>query len=301
LGRDKDGTPIIDTTNRKLLLSDKFSEMGIIVPTTRLWGLGQRNGRLFLDSGSYTLFARGREESLPEEDYLGGKSGNHIHPFILGQSKDKTFFGIFYANAGAQHFEIVHFTKYDVAVINYIHLGPNIEVYFMFGPTAQNVVQQYHSVVGRSALLPYYALGVFQGASATALKSEADINSMFKSFADKTFVLEGLIDEEYQKGPYWEFTLDAVKYPTIGTSLTAIRAKNQRMIWGASVAISSDAQYEYFQAAQTFQCTVTSGNIGQPQALKELRSMIDSTSVVYIDPFSTGASSFYSSVIPSFA
>lgn len=64
LGKDTTGKPIIDTTNRKLLLSDKFSEMGIIVPTTRLWGLGQRNGRLFLDSGSYTLFARGRDESL---------------------------------------------------------------------------------------------------------------------------------------------------------------------------------------------------------------------------------------------
>lgn len=110
IGKDKNGKAIIDSTNRKLLLSDKFSEMGFIVPTTRLWGLGQRNGRLFLDSGSYTLFARGRQETLPEEDFLGGKSGNHIHPFILGQSADKTFFGIFFANSGPQHFEIIHYT-----------------------------------------------------------------------------------------------------------------------------------------------------------------------------------------------
>lgn len=99
-GADTDKTPIIDTLNRKILLSDKFSEMGFIVPTRRLFGLGQRNGKFQLDSGAYTLFARGRKESLPLEDYLGGNSGNHIHPFILGQAKDKTYFGMFFVNAG---------------------------------------------------------------------------------------------------------------------------------------------------------------------------------------------------------
>lgn len=135
----KSGNPTINTLNRKLLVSSKYSEMGLIVPTRRLFGLGQRNGKLALDSGSYTLLARGRKEYLPAEDYLGGKQGNHIHPFVMGQSDDGSFFGIFFPNAGVQHFEIIHFTDYSNSVINYIHLGSSLDMYFMFG-TATEVI-----------------------------------------------------------------------------------------------------------------------------------------------------------------
>jgi alpha-glucosidase (family GH31 glycosyl hydrolase) len=67
------GNATINTLNRKLLVSSKYSEMGLIVPTRRLFGLGQRNGKFKLDSGSYTMLSRGRKEYLPAEDYLGGK------------------------------------------------------------------------------------------------------------------------------------------------------------------------------------------------------------------------------------
>ena len=36
---------LITTTYRKLLLTDLYSEIGLVVPTQRCFGLGQRNGR----------------------------------------------------------------------------------------------------------------------------------------------------------------------------------------------------------------------------------------------------------------
>lgn len=36
---------IISTKNRKFYFSDKFSEIGFVLPTQRCYGLGQRNGK----------------------------------------------------------------------------------------------------------------------------------------------------------------------------------------------------------------------------------------------------------------
>jgi alpha-glucosidase (family GH31 glycosyl hydrolase) len=239
------GNATINTLNRKLLVSSKYSEMGLIVPTRRLFGLGQRNGKFKLDSGSYTMLARGREEFLPAEDYLGGKQGNHIHPFILGQTDDKSFFGIFYANTGVQHFEIIHFTKFDNAVINYIHLGPNIEIYFLFGKSASEVVMQYHKMILNEFMPPYFALGVFQGSP--LLNSEAAMNQMLADFtASGIHALEGLIVRSYNEAPLQEFTISATKFPTIKDTMTTIRASNKRVIWGISSAISVDPSYHWY-------------------------------------------------------
>lgn len=66
-----------------MFVSDFFSEIGFVVPSQRCFGLGQRNGKFQLHQGTYTFNSRAREDSLPQEDNLGGKSGNHIHPFLL--------------------------------------------------------------------------------------------------------------------------------------------------------------------------------------------------------------------------
>lgn len=221
--------------------------MGLIVPTRRLFGLGQRNGNLKLDSGSYTLLARGRKEYLSPEDYLGGKQGNHIHPFIMGQSDDGSFFGIFFPNAGVQHFEIIHFTDFNNAVINYIHLGSSLDMYFMFG-TATEVINQYHLMIEAEALPPYFALGVFQGSP--LLKTEAALKQMMDDFTNSGIhTIEGFQIMSYNNKPYEEFTLSGANYPTIKDTLAGMKAKNMRVYWGISSAISADPAYEWYGLA----------------------------------------------------
>ena len=46
----------ITTEKRKLFLSDKYSEMGILLPTRKCFGLGIRNNaKLMIEEGLYTL------------------------------------------------------------------------------------------------------------------------------------------------------------------------------------------------------------------------------------------------------
>lgn len=116
--------------------------------------------------GTYSLNARARDDGSPEDDGLGGKSANHIHPFMLCQTeKKKDFFGIFFASTQPQVFEIVKFTNSTKMVVNYITLGGILEFYVIMRGSAQEIISRYHNLVGMPMMPPYYALGVFHGSN----------------------------------------------------------------------------------------------------------------------------------------
>lgn len=47
----------------------------------------------------YTLHNKGRDTEIPVDARLGDSSGNHIHPFVLCQTKEtKDFFGMFFVS-----------------------------------------------------------------------------------------------------------------------------------------------------------------------------------------------------------
>jgi len=76
-----------------------YSEIGFVLPSQRCFGLGQRNGQFQLSSGMYTLHNKGRDTEIPVDARLGDSSGNHIHPFVLCQTKEtKDFFGMFFVS-----------------------------------------------------------------------------------------------------------------------------------------------------------------------------------------------------------
>lgn len=92
---------IISTDKRKLVVGEKFSELGLRLPTKRVYGLGQHNSQIQLKNGTYSLWARSFDGPLPYDNGNGGVSGSHIHPFLLCQTQNKDFFGIFFVGTAA--------------------------------------------------------------------------------------------------------------------------------------------------------------------------------------------------------
>mmetsp|Transcript_29346 Transcript_29346/g.44220 ORF Transcript_29346/g.44220 Transcript_29346/m.44220 type:complete len:187 (+) Transcript_29346:288-848(+) len=64
---------ILSTKNRKFVIQEKFSEIGMVLPNSRLFGLGTSNRQLQLKPDStYTLWSKGVNDTLEEDEGKGG-------------------------------------------------------------------------------------------------------------------------------------------------------------------------------------------------------------------------------------
>ena len=177
-----------------------YSEIGLVLPNQRCFGLGQRNGRFQLEQGTYTFNARARDDGLPKDDGLGGKGGNHIHPFIMCQTnKTKEFFGMFFVSTGPQVFEIVKFTNSSRMVLNYITIGGVLEFYVIMLGNAQDIISRYHAMVGMPVMPAYYSLGIFHGSN--SYDSWSAINTVYNNYngsaTGEKQALEGVFVETF--------------------------------------------------------------------------------------------------------
>mmetsp|Transcript_30770 Transcript_30770/g.30260 ORF Transcript_30770/g.30260 Transcript_30770/m.30260 type:complete len:99 (-) Transcript_30770:225-521(-) len=98
---------------------------------------------------------------MPRDNQEGGLNGPHIHPFIMGQTANKDFYGIFFASSSAMAFEIIEYRGEENVVLNYIQAGGQMEIYFMMRGSAQEILNRYHKIIGFPQVPPYYALGFF--------------------------------------------------------------------------------------------------------------------------------------------
>ena len=276
---------LVTTLYRKMVVTDFYSEIGFVLPTQRCFGLGTRNGRFQLDTGTYSFNTRSHEESLAADDGYGGKSSNHIQPFMLCQSAAKRdFFGMFFASTAPQVFEVVKFTNSSRMVLNYITIGGSLEFYVFMRGSAQEIIQQYHGLIGNPLMPPYYALGVFHGSN--TYDQWAKVKAVYDNYngaAGPKQALDAVFVEEFNMAPHWSLTVSAQAFPNLGAEVDKIHAGNQRIVFGASLALAADSNYPWYVQAKQGQCLVKSfsGLANGP-----LTGILGQTQVQYLDTYS---------------
>jgi alpha-glucosidase (family GH31 glycosyl hydrolase) len=131
-----------------LVMMDKFIQMDLLLPSQKVYGLGERVHEFQLGEGTWTMWASGQDS--PYDDGQGRKGLYGVHPFVLvqsGKAKDD-YFGMFFRNSNAQS-PVLSYLKDGKAVLSYITIGGQLEVYFFLHGSAKNVVQQYQSMFGK--------------------------------------------------------------------------------------------------------------------------------------------------------
>lgn len=73
---------VFDTTNKTFIMSDKFQEIGFILPSQVLFGLGQHNSKFLLSEGNWTMFNRDRPGN-PTASGDGKDNTSGTHPFLM--------------------------------------------------------------------------------------------------------------------------------------------------------------------------------------------------------------------------
>ena len=84
--------------------------------------------------------------------------------------------------------------------------GGIFDFLFFEGNTADDVIKLYHTMIGKPALPPFWALGYFQ--SAWAYDNQQDYETVVKGYSDAGVPLEGVFfDIEYMDA-YKNFEVD---------------------------------------------------------------------------------------------
>ena len=104
------------------------------------------------NSSRYGIFARDQWPTGGNENLYG------THPFYMVIDDDGQAFGAFIFNSNAQDYK---FDEYDTnqAMLTYRTIGGIFDIFFFAGPTPEDVVRQYHGLIGYPYMPPYWGLG----------------------------------------------------------------------------------------------------------------------------------------------
>jgi hypothetical protein len=126
----------VDTAGQNLVFADKYIQMDFLLPSRRMYGLGERTQTLTLGEGAWGMWAAQGKADRDNARGRGGQQG--VHPFLLVQTKKpQEYFGMYFRNSAPQ-VPIIRFNDDNkTTTLSYITMGGNIEIYFFIHGSAK--------------------------------------------------------------------------------------------------------------------------------------------------------------------
>ncbi|XP_037294752.1 lysosomal alpha-glucosidase-like isoform X3 [Manduca sexta] len=148
--RNSDNVTIFNTQDvGGLILSNKMLQISAVLPTDRVFGLGEKRAR-FMNNMNWNTIAIFNRDRVPRE----GMNLYGSHPFYLAVEQNGNSHGALLLNSNAM----------DVVLqptpgITYRTIGGVLNLFVFAGPSPKDVVSQYTELIGRPFMPPYWALG----------------------------------------------------------------------------------------------------------------------------------------------
>lgn len=212
---------LFDTSKRSLILSDKYLEIGFVLPTQILFGLGQHNSEFLLSEGNWSMFNRDRNESIVANG-KGNQQTSGTHPFLMAKTNNNKFIGMLFYNSNAQEINI-RFSTTGKSLITYRTVGGMLDIYYFLASSADEVIQNYNNLIGKPSMLPFWALGFHQ--SSLQYNITDDLRTVVKDYGDNGFLLDSIwVDLSYNfndytspinEGKYSEISFYFYRHPSI--------------------------------------------------------------------------------------
>lgn len=151
--RTLDNTVIFDLAD--LEYSDQFLQLSTMLPNSgspNLYGLGEHVMQFQLPTDDHSFTMWNADIPTPYDQNIYG-----AHPFYLQTLSGSGLAHGFFLRSSNGMDVITSSSKVQFRVI-----GGILEWYLFTGPTHEQVIQQYHAVIGRPVMPPYWALGWHQ-------------------------------------------------------------------------------------------------------------------------------------------
>ena len=118
-----------------------------------------------------------------------------------------------------------------------------LDLFWLTGPTLEQVAQQYQSIVGRPAMPPAWALGFHQ--SRWGYESVAALETVVRGYQDAGIPLDTVWSDIDHMDGFRDFTLQPERYaaPELAAFLQQLRERGQRWVPIVDPGIKVDPGY----------------------------------------------------------
>ena len=190
------------TSETAFYYSDRFIQFSTKrEPDEIIYGLGQRQSNFLLPNGIYTIFPFDQNIMTDNGDLSHGGNIYGHHPFYIKFSKKtQTAIGVYMHTSSPLDF-LIRDTYITTRAVNGI-----IDLYFFSGPTIQDVIKQYHQLIGYAKMMPFWAFGWHLGKD--RFNDPGQIQHVLNQHHENNIPLDGIWHgAEYTKNNT-QFTVD---------------------------------------------------------------------------------------------
>ncbi|XP_067898281.1 maltase-glucoamylase [Heterodontus francisci] len=214
--------------------TDQFIQISTRLPSKYIYGFGETEHRSFkhdLNWHTWGMFAKDQPPGYKMNCYGS-------HPFYMGLEEDFKAHGVLLFNSNA-----MDVTLQPTPSLTYRTIGGILDFYMVLGPTPENVVEQYTTLIGRPVLPPYWSLG-FQ-LCRYGYKNDSEIEDLYNDMKDAGIPY----DVQYADIDYMErqldFTLDVDDFQNLPNLFNKMRSEGMRIIVILDPAISGNETKPY--------------------------------------------------------
>lgn len=202
--RKSDGVRVYKFSD-SLKFKDQYIELASeFDPATKTYGIGEstRTNHALTAGSTYTLWARDEPAAVMGVNLYGSL------PYSVQMLNGKASGAMLFNSNGMD-------VKLDTTSMKYSVIGGIIDLYVFIGPTIEEVSQQYTSVVGKPAMMPYWSLGFHN--CKYGYKTVYEVEDVVAGYRSAGIPLDTQwMDIDYMEA-YRDFTTDPTNFPLAET------------------------------------------------------------------------------------
>nr|XP_019605399.1 PREDICTED: probable maltase-glucoamylase 2 [Rhinolophus sinicus] len=230
--RKSSDTVIWDSQLPGFTFNDTFLSISTRLPSQNIYGFGETEHTTFrrnISWNTWGMFARDEPPGYKKNSY-------GVHPYYMALEEDGSAHGVLLLNSNA-----MDVTFQPTPALTYRTTGGILDFYMVLGPTPELVTQQYTELIGRPAMIPYWALG-FQ-LSRYGYQNDTEISNLY----DDMMAAQIPYDVQHVDIDYMDRKLDftlSTHFQNLGLLMERMKKNGMRFILILDPAISgNETQY----------------------------------------------------------
>lgn len=249
------GEILFTTASTLLVFKDQYLQFATHLPEdSHLYGVGDStrpDGMRLQHGRKYTLWATDVGSWATDIPLYSS------YPFVLDVRPGGLTHGFLFLNSNGMD---VEYTRGDL--LTFKAIGGVMDFYFFAGPSPLEVLDQFTSLVGRPAAMPYWSLGFHQ--SRFGYKNIEELETVMRKYEEIEFPVESIwADVDHMDG-YKSFTLHPVHFPVerVRKFVEKLHANDQKFVFIIDPGIAIDESYPTYTRGRDLGVYLKNGSEG---------------------------------------